>query len=549
MSLTVRELLGLEVFRGVRVVAGAGGLGREVRWVHIWPEVLPWFHGGELLLTTGYSWPAGRREQRRIIGELDRAHLAAILFAAGRFFPSIPSAILTAAERVALPILEAPSDIAFAEVTEVTNREIIRRQYEVIERSELIQKTLTAAALEAKELQDICLTLSRLIRRPVAIDDPGFRRLAEADWPEGKGDPPAAPPGSPALPERLQRKGILPRLRQARSPLRVVDLDGQGEERIACPIRIAGELVGYLWVAGSTEPLTDLDVRASEHGAVVAALHILRQQAVATVEARVRHTFVEALIQGELGKTAGFQERARLLGFAPEASYLVGLLTLLGGDRGGRKRALSGPEEFHLRERLARALRFALEAQGLPAFLGYALNQVIFLLPADGGRSGLRAKVAGLWGRLRAAEPELACALALGGVHRGAEGVASSYAEADRALVASEGEGVFWHEDLILARVLQAVADGQPLRDLVETTLGRLRGARHGEVLTRTVAALAQHGFQQRATARAMGVHWNTLRHRLDRIEEILERPLSDPQLRLALQLALEIERLRPTSG
>lgn len=527
-------------------MAGVAGLDREVRWVHIWPETLPWFHGGELLLTTGYSWPAGSKEQRRIIGELDRANLAAILFATGRFFPSIPRAILAAAERVNLPILEAPSDIAFAEVTEITNREIIRRQYEVIERSELIQKTLIVSALEAKDLRDICQTLARLIRRSVAIDDANFRRLAEARWPEGRDEAPVEAPGAPPLEERLAQKGILSELRYARSPLRIVDLDGRGEERVACPVRIAGELVGYLWVTGSAEPLTDLDVRASEHGAVVVALHILRQQSLATVEARVRHTFVEALIQGELEKTPGFQERARLLGFDPAASYLVGLLTLLGGDPKERKRALSGPEEFHLRERLARALRLALEADGPPGFLGYLLNQVMFLLPADEGGGGLRDRVAKLWGRLKAAEPKIPCALVLGEVHRGAEGVASSYSEADRALAVSEGEGVFWYAELVLVRVLQAVADGQALRDLVDTTLGRLRAVPHGEALVETVRALAGHGFRQRAAARAMRVHWNTLRHRIARIEEILQRPLSDPALRLTLQLALEVERVRP---
>lgn len=278
---------------------------------------------------------------------------------------------------------------------------------------------------------------------------------------------------------------------------------------------------------------------------MVAVLHILRQQSVATVEARVRHTFVEALIQGELGRTAGFQERARLLGFDPEASYMVGLLTLLDGDRKGSKRALSGPEEFHRRERLARSLRLALESYGFPAFLGYLLNQVVFLPPADGGKAELRAKVAGLWERLKAAEPALTYAMVLGGVHRGAEGVAGSYAEADRALAVSEGEGVFWYEGLILVRLLQAVTDSQTLRDLVENTLGRLRASPHGEALAQTVTALAHQGFRQRAAARAMKIHWNTMRHRIARIEEIFHRPLSDPQLRLALELALEVERVR----
>ncbi|MBI4200529.1 MAG: PucR family transcriptional regulator ligand-binding domain-containing protein [Chloroflexi bacterium] len=548
MALTVRDILQLDALRNVQVVAGSGGLGRQVRWVHIWPEVLPWFHGGELLLTTGHSWPEGARDQRRIIRELDQARLAAILFATGRFFPSIPRPILAAAERARLPILEAPSDIAFAELTEVINREIIRSQYEVIEQSEQIHKALTASALEAKELADICQVLSGLIRKHVAIEDAEFRLLAEAPWP---------PEGSPAIgPEArsarvldvLRRRGALASLGMARGAVRISGLKALGvRNRIACPIRIAGDLVGYLWVLEGEETLTDLDVRAAEHGAVVAALHILRQQSVASVEARVQNSFVQALIQGELDRVAGQEERARLLGFDPEARYVTGLLALLGKAGEGRKRALAGLEEFHLRERLARALRVHLAKLGFPALLGYVMNQVVFLLPVEVPAEVLREKVATLWQRVKASEAHLPCAMGLGGIHPRAAGVAASYAESDSALAASDGEGVFWYEDLLVVRLLRSVGDGRALIDLRTRTLGRLRGAPRGAMLAETLVTLVRHGFNQRAAARAMHAHWNTMRHRIARIETILERPLSDPQLRLQLQLALEAERILPS--
>jgi len=543
MGLTVRDVLRLDILRQTRAVAGAAGLDRDVRWVHIWPEVLPWFHGGELLLTTGYSWPGEPREQRRIVRELGAAGLAAILFATGRFFPRIPKAILQAAERATLPILEAPSDIAFAEVTEVVNREIIRRQYQVIERSEEIHRHLTRAALEAAELADICQGLADLIRKPVAIVDARFRPLACAPGPREGSDPPRDPQWFSL--ERVQpvgRHDLRADLERARGPLRVRGQDeGAGRDRIVCPVRLAGQPVGYLWVLEGGDPLTDLDLRAAEHGAVVAALHILRQQAVATVEARVQNSFVQALIQGELDRITGLEERARLLGFDPDASYVVGLLALV---EGGRKRALAGPEEFHLRERLHRALRLSLGESGFPALLGYLMNQVVFLLPASGDQRALRQRVAALWERVRALEPGVPCAMAMGGVSRRAPGIASSYREADSVLTASEGEGVFWYQDLLTVRLLRAVGDARVLRDLRDRTLGQLQDARQGAVLCETVRTLVRHAFNQRSAARAMKAHWNTMRHRVARIEEILGRPLSDPRLRLDLQLALEIERL-----
>lgn len=547
MALTVRDVLRLDPLRDVRALAGRAGLNREVRWVHIWPEVLPWFHGGELLLTTGHSWPGEAREQRRIIRELDRARLAAILFATGRFFPSIPQPILVAAERARLPILEAPSDIAFAELTEVINREIIRSQYEVIEQSEQIHKALTASALEAKELADICQVLSGLIRKHVAIEDAEFRLLAEVPWPPAESPANGPEARSARVLDVLRRRGALAGLGKARGAVRITGLKALGvRNRIACPIRIAGDLVGYLWVFEEEETLTDLDVRAAEHGAVVAALHILRQQSVASVEARVQNSFVQALIQGELDRVAGQEERARLLGFNPEARYMTGLLALLGKAGEGRKRALAGLEEFHRRERLARALRTHLADLGFPALLGYVMNQVVFLLPVEVPAEVLKEKVATLWQRVKASEAHLPCAMGLGGIHPRAAGVAASYAESDNALAASDGEGVFWYEDLLITRLLRSVGDGKALMDLRSRTLGRLLGAPRGALLAETLVALVHHSFNQRAAARAMHAHWNTMRHRIARIETILERPLSDPQLRLQLQLALEAERILP---
>ena len=549
MSLTVQDILQLDILQGTRLLAGSGGLTREVRWVHIWPEVLPWFHGGELLLTTGHSWPGEARDQRRIIRDLDQAHLAAILFATGRFFPRIPKPILTAAERVSLPILEAPADIAFAEVTEIINRDIIRRQYEVIERSEEIHKHLTASALEARDLSDICQVLARLIHKAVAIEDVEFRPLAQATWPRG-GDPPDAPRGTGSTPllEALRQRGTLTAIQRARSALRIRGLESLGvKDRVACPIRIGADLVGYLWVLQETEPLTDLDLRAAEHGAVVAALHILRQQSIASVEARVRNSFVQALIQGELDKTAGLEERARLLGFTPEAKHVTGLLALLGKDGEGRKRALAGPQEFHQRERLADGLRRRLEELELPVFVGYLMNHVVFLLPVDAPAQVLRGKVADLWQRLKTSLPDIPSAMALGGVHPGAAGIAASYAEADSALLASQGEGAFWYDDLLLLRLLRSVGDGKALADLHARTIGRLRQGGRGGALVDTLTALVNHAFNQRAAARALKAHWNTMRHRMARIEAILERPLTDPQLRLQLQLALEAERVLPS--
>ncbi|MER3461009.1 MAG: hypothetical protein C4303_07905 [candidate division GAL15 bacterium] len=50
-------------------------------------------------------------------------------------------------------------------------------------------------------------------------------------------------------------------------------------------------------------------------------------------------------------------------------------------------------------------------------------------------------------------------------------------------------------------------------------------------------------GANRVAAARRLGVHWNTLRHRVARLEAMLGARVDDPELRLRIQLAVLWEK------
>lgn len=518
--LRVRDVLALEGLSGVRA-ACSEGLDREVRWVHIWPEVLPWPHGGELLLTTGYSWPPQAKEQRRILRGMDHAGVAAILFrAGGRFFPRVPPAILDEAHSLKLPVLVAADDISFAALTERVNREIIRSQYEIIEQSERIHRTLTEAALDAQELTDITGRLSQLTGREILVLDRNLRVLA-----------PLPPPAS-WVSLRSEIEGTFTR----NSP------PYRGGRGAVFPIRTGRDVTGYLVVLGDGGEMTEIQIRASEHGAVVLGLHLLRQQAMADAEARVRNTFVEAVLAGRLPDDPSLQERAHILGFDPHGLYLV-LIGVVAGTHGEvRPRALASAEDFRLRSRLGHALHVALEASRLPVFSAYALNQAISVIPADLPPADLRERLQDVWRTIRRIEPDLPTVLAAGRPGRGDTGMPRSLAEAESALGLADGPGVWWYEDLWLLRILQSSSDHHALQELHRSTLGLLRQA--GRPLYETARALVATNFHRREAARRLGVHWNTLRYRAARLEQVLGGCLDDPELRLRLHLACEVEKV-----
>ena len=85
-AMNLAQALSLEPLSEASVVAGASGVGRDVRWADVVdiPDPLPWVGQGQLLLTTGISWPREDEQQRQLIRELARRNLAGVLLAVPR---------------------------------------------------------------------------------------------------------------------------------------------------------------------------------------------------------------------------------------------------------------------------------------------------------------------------------------------------------------------------------------------------------------------------------------------------------------------------------
>ena len=67
----------------------------------------------------------------------------------------------------------------------------------------------------------------------------------------------------------------------------------------------------------------------------------------------------------------------------------------------------------------------------------------------------------------------------------------------------------------------------------------RLHDEEHGTAYLSTVAAWLDHPGDPRAAARSVHVHPNTLRYRMQRLSDVVDLDLHDPETRLALRLQL----------
>lgn len=221
--------------------------------------------------------------------------------------------------------------------------------------------------------------------------------------------------------------------------------------------------------------------------------------------------------------------RAVLLGLAADARYRVVVALLRNHEE----------EEEPDAERVAAAL--ARPSRGRPVvvpLVGVRHRRLVLVLPDGHSDAAVAAALtAGLAGEWYAATSGFVAGLpAIAGAHALA-------ISALLALVRLDRPGrLVTVDDVLLERAL--LADEQLLAAAVEHELGPLEVApRGGPALIDTLRVWLDEGQNAHATARALGVAPRTVSYRLERIEQLLGRPLDGDQV-LRLGTALLGRRL-----
>lgn len=527
-QLSVRGVLKLTTLAAARVVAGEAGLDRPVLWSHVvdMPDPAPWVPPGYFLWTTGYSWPRDARAQRQLVGALAARGVAGVGLAVGRYLPEFSRAAREAADRAFLPLVEIPFDVPFARVTEELHRAIMAEPYRIIERAEQIHHALMRAASREATLDDLARILCPLIGRSVTFEDPEGKLLAHCSIDERSDAVRLETLARAQTPrttmQALANSGLDRRLRGSEKPVRIPAIAEIGlAARLACPIRLGAEMVGVVWIIEGDEPLSELDHRAAEYAALVAAIHVAHQRELASLEASLGYASVLSLLESENDPAPASLERLRLLGFDPERAYRAAIVLL--------------PEELPLeragflrRDRLAQRARQFLKRFGAERLVSVALNRVPILLP---DAVALEAVLAAL--------DDSGLSIVAGRPYCGIAGVRRSYREALSLLPHRNRKAACNFDDVLVPRVLGG--DAEARRTFLNDLFFPLVTQRGGRALAAAVVGLARNGFRMRETAQSLAIHPNTLRYRLNRAAEILDLQFDRADVRFSLQLAARL--------
>jgi sugar diacid utilization regulator/putative methionine-R-sulfoxide reductase with GAF domain len=430
--------------------------------------------------------------------------------------------------------------------------------------SEKLRATMTThehllrLVLRNQGLQAISDTLSELVFAPVAIEDNRRRILCvSSPAPRGEAKPMSTPTGlsSADIWADPDLASLVHTLRETRQSVRIPSRPHRGylHSRLIVPIAAGDDLLGYVVALEANGELNEQQRSAVEQASIVMALEFLKQEAAQAVEQRLAGDFLDDVINGRCANDPSAIQRAARLNVDLHASHLVMVLDV---DRFSDEIAAhrwSDMDALSIKRRFLHKVTDIAHKDRPGSLVGMQSDSVLLLLPVaegaaiqDGIKFGRKMQEA-----LHTALPDLTVSIGIGRAVPDYLDLPQSYRDAQVALFAStssrgQGRVVAYAELGILPLLLQSRSQADLLA-FMHRHLDPLLvyDAQKESGLVNTLRAYLANNAHMQHTAEDCHIHINTLKYRMQRIEDLLGSDLSNGDARFNLQLALNIHSIR----
>jgi purine catabolism regulator len=500
--LTLSDVLALPVLKGAELVAGHAGSGRGIDGVSVMadPQTLDYVPPGYLLLASSYTLVPDGAGLMALVHRLVEKSIAGLLFKPGDSLQHIPGSMRKLADELEFPLVEVPENVPLNDIAAAALAAVLDHQATRLQRAAEIHERFTEVILTGGATRDVAMTLHRLLDRRVTVVDPTGSVVA------------TAPPGGEPVLSGEMASEILER-----------------------PIEAEGEQFGTLIVEIDPDEVDDEAKVAVERAAVAIALRQVQARALAEAHESFVAVSLEELVSGQLRDRETLSERAATLGWDLERPRAVLLAT-------PDPQATAAPAETTLRVLVATA-RAAL---GQDAIVWARSRAVAALVaPSSPDPAERHQLMVGLQREAAARLGDVTIGVGVGRPVADPLELATSLREAVVAFEVGrwqEGPGAARLFDELGMERLLVNCSGADLEEFVDQTLGALLAydqSYDGELVPTLRAWIDTRSVAE--TARRVFAHYNTIRKRLERIEELLGPVVTDSRRLLDLAVALRI--------
>lgn len=533
---TVEDVLDLPEMRAgsPRVVAGARGLHRPVRWLHVSEvtDIGKLLHGRELILMTGVALPEAPEELGAYVAELDEAGASGLVIELGRRYDALPVPLAAAADRHDLPLVALRREVRFVSITEAVHARIFDEQIQRLTFADRVHHEFVQLSTEGATATEVVTRAAALAGAAVVLENPHHRVLAAAtDGHAGNG----------VLDDWEARS------RRATATGRIAVAGPEGW--LVTAVGARGEVWGRLVVLPGGEP-TPQQAMVAEWAATALAINRLVERDQLTVELQAQGTLLADLARRAPTPPTELRARVRAAGLPVERRRFVALAVRHTGAGAERPLQVS---EVAVPRLLAETVARAASHCRLAALVGNLAPDVVAALVSITQRSDHRAVVERLAaeihdevGRAALGEVVIGAGTATVDVTQLGDSIVEADQVADAARALGERRALHERSHIRFRGLLHHLADDARLQQFVEQELGALlaHDTERGTDLVGTLDAYLAAGRNVSAAAGRYHLSRAAFHRRLRAIETVIDGDLSSVDTCLSLHVALEARQV-----
>lgn len=533
----VTEVLKIPALVGCNIIAGMAGEENEILHVNMMdaPDISNYLKSNELLVTTAYHVKDDPQLLMDLIVAMDQKGCAALGIKTQRFLMEIPTEVKVLANTLGFPIIELPIDTSLGDIVNQTLSSILDKRTNELRFALDTHKQFSDHIMSGKGIQKLLLHVKELIRSPVVLVDPYGKVIANSEK-------------SDVITEVINNfyvnklSNYFPT-----TAFFTFSIISTNQTVTVSTVYTYEKIAGYLIIFGHVQPNHHAEMLTLEQAANVISFELMKENALKHYERRIRNEFFFHFTEDRFSSDQEALNRAKEFALSSEHYYLcaIGKIDKLGSANSftSSQRQMDNIYEFIEEEFDSSSFSIHLFTRG---------DLVVLLFEVDRVNPEMNTAVTKMLTVIQTKISdrfEQLLSFGISNVARGFIQVRTSFNEAQDALKAGQLAGkngfIQHYQTKDVLEILRMLPEGD-LLDFYHNTLKELaKPSQHDrQTLLKTLFVYLEAHCQISETAKQLYVHRNTVVYRLEKCEDIIGHPLTDPDFSLRVRLALRIQTI-----
>ncbi len=540
-GISMNSILRMEILQDAKLLAGASGTDQIVTSVNVMvdPNVVNLVSGGELLVSTAYAVRENLPQLLELIPQLKQRGVVALGLKFNSYINEIPQEILILCDTLSFPLFEIPNSISFSQLITPIMTTIVNNQAQMLGDIYELQKALTATMLSGGGLQSIVQTLFDRFGNSIAIYNDFFSSFVLACSDRRR-------ESITRRMEDLVRVGSSGRETVSLMSSREVDnVDGLICNKIIIPIYSDKKKYGSIYIWEDNREITNVDLAVLEASTSLIALDMIKKISMYEMENNHKASFLDDLLVHDEERQRKSLANAEYFDFDVDAEHRVAVIRVLSGNS-----TISNSSLYKTNNSIVNILRRVSRDSSIKVLFVNKCDSIVlvFELPVHEDGNYLQQLHSFVDSAMNALEAEgilSMVSIGMGRSYADATNLWKSFNEAGRAAACwnIDDARIHSYEDLGVYRFLSYEVLRPELVLFYNETLKVLVDYDHDRdsELVHTLSLYFRCGGNLKRLAEEMGVHYNTVAYRIQRIKELAHVSFDNADQMLNLQIALKI--------